>query len=142
MSARNERGSVAPLILGMALVLAVLVAAVVDASAAFLRRQELDAFADSAALAATDGAAGDAIYTHGVGAQLDVDPAAARSYVAAYVDASGIRARYPGLTFHVSTRADTVVVDVSAPMRLPLHVAGVGRRVRIVATAASVIAVD
>lgn len=141
MSCRTEQGSVAPLIIGMTLILAVLVAVVVDASAAFLRRQELDAFADSAALAATDGVASDQVYLHGVGQELDVDSATARRYVAAYVADSDIRSQFPGLSVDISTRRDTVIVRVSASMRLPLHVAGLGRRTRIGATAASVVAV-
>ena len=39
---RSERGSVTPLIIGFAVVVAMLVAVVVDASAAYLRRQGLD----------------------------------------------------------------------------------------------------
>src|SRR4029079_9679145 len=54
MSARGEHGSVTPLILGFAVAVAMLVAVVVDASAAYLRRQGLNSAADAAALAATD----------------------------------------------------------------------------------------
>ena len=55
-----------PILVGVAILVAVLVAVVVDASAAYLRRQGLNSAADAAALAATDGLQGDRIYTHGL----------------------------------------------------------------------------
>ena len=66
---RRERGSITPLVVGLAVVVALLVAAVVDASAAYLQRQGLDAVADAAALAATDGIEGDQVYLQGLGAR-------------------------------------------------------------------------
>lgn len=74
----DERGSITPLIIGFAVVIAMLVAVVVDSSAAFLRRQQLDSVADAAALAATDGVQGDAVYTRGLGDTAQIDAAAAR----------------------------------------------------------------
>ncbi len=73
MKERGERGSVTPLIIGFAVVVALLVAVVVDASAAYLRRQGLNSAADSAALAATDGIQGEEVYTHGLGKRADID---------------------------------------------------------------------
>lgn len=137
----DQRGSVLPLILGCVLVLSVLVAVVVDASAAYLRRQELDSVADAAALAATDGLQGEAVYTQGLGRRATIDPAAARSYVAGYLRDSGAARSYPGLRLHVTTTSDTVVVHLSARLHLPLHVAGVGRSTTVGATAASVVSV-
>ena len=46
---RDERGSMTPLIIGFTVVVALVVAVVVDASAAYLRRQGLNATADAAA---------------------------------------------------------------------------------------------
>jgi hypothetical protein len=138
----NERGSVTPLIIGFAIVVALLVGVVVDASAAFLRRQGLNSAADAAALAATDGLQGEQVYTHGLGRRAEIDPVAARHYVAAYVSVSGIRRRFPGLDYVVTTTADTVVVRMVAPTDLPLHVPGVGTGVLVSGTAASVIEVS
>ncbi|GGF57108.1 hypothetical protein GCM10011519_33830 [Marmoricola endophyticus] len=121
----DEGGSVTPLIIGFALVLAVLVAVVVDASAAYLRRQSLDHLADSAALAATDGIQGREVYTGGLGAVAEIDEATARRYAAAFVAASGAERRYPGLRMSVTARDDVVVVRLAAPMDLPLSVPGV-----------------
>ena len=138
---RDERGSITPLIIGFALVVAVLVAVVVDASAAYLRRQGLDSVADAAALAATDGLQGDAVYTRGLGQRAEIDAAAARRYVHDYLVSSGALARYPGLDWEVTGTVDTVVVRVGAPLRLPLRVPGVATGARVTGSAAAVVAV-
>jgi Flp pilus assembly protein TadG len=137
----NERGSIAPLIIGFTLLVAVLVGVVVDASAAYLRRQGLNSVADAAALAATDGLQGDRVYTHGLGARAEIDPATAREYVEQYLRSSGVLERYAGLTWTVSTSATTVVVRVAAPLDLPLRVPGVGDSATVTGTAAAVVVV-
>jgi Flp pilus assembly protein TadG len=142
VSRRDERGSVTPLIIGFAVVVALLVAVVVDASAAYLRRQELNSAADSAALAATDGIQGEEVYTHGLGKRAEIDSATARRYVADYFATSGIRRRFPGLDYSVETRQNTVVVRIVAPTDLPLRVPGVGTGVAITGSAASVVVVS
>lgn len=139
---RDERGSVTPLIIGFAVVVALLVAVVVDASAAYLRRQGLNSAADAAALAATDGIQGEEVYTQGLGRRAQIDPATARRYVADYLAVSGIRRRFPGLDYSVETADNTVVVRIVTPMDLPLHVPGVGTGVRVTGAAASVVLVS
>jgi len=139
---RGERGSVTPLIIGFAVVVALVVAVVVDASAAYLRRQGLNSAADAAALAATDGIQGAEVYTRGLGERAEIDPVTARRYVAEYFASSGIRQRFPGLDYSVETRENTVVVRVASPMDLPLRVPGVGTDVRITGSAASVVVVS
>lgn len=139
---RDERGSVTPLIIGFAVVVAMLVAVVVDASAAYLRRQGLNSAADAAALAATDGIQGEAVYTHGLGKRAEIDPVAARRFVVEYFAGSGILRRYPGLDYSVQTSTDTVVVRIVTPMDLPLRVPGVGSGVAISGSAASVVMVS
>ena len=123
---RDEHGSVTPLIIGFALILATLVAVVVDASAAYLRRQGMNSLADAAALSATDGLQGDQVYTHGLGTRARIDPRAAERYVQDYLARSGARAKYPGLRVRVTTRDNVVVVRLAASLDLPLHVPGVG----------------
>jgi hypothetical protein len=141
-AARDERGSITPLVIGFAFLVAVLVAVVVDASAAYLRRQGLNSVADAAALAATDGLQGDAVYTHGLGERAEIDAAAARRYVEDYLADSGAAARYPGLTWSVAAEADTVLVRVAAPLDLPLHVPGVAEAATVTGSAASVVVVS
>jgi hypothetical protein len=133
---------VTPLIIGFAVVVALLVGVVVDASVAFLRRQGLDSAADAAALAATDGIQGAEVYTHGLGRRAEIDPVAARRFVADYVESSGIRRRYPGLDYSVTTTTNTVVVRMVAPTDLPFRVPGVGTAVPVSGTAASVVVVS
>ncbi len=52
---RDERGQTSLLIMGFFVILSLLVGVVVDASAAYLRRQWFISLADGAALAAADG---------------------------------------------------------------------------------------
>lgn len=139
---RDEHGSVTPLIIGFVVVVALLVAVVVDASAAYLRRQGLNSAADSAALAATDGIQGEEVYTAGLGKRAQIDPAAARRYVADYFATSGINRRFPGLAYSVETTANTVLVRVVTRMDLPLRVPGVGTNVQVTGTAAAVVVVS
>jgi len=138
----DERGSITPLVIGFAFLVAVLVAVVVDASAAYLRRQGLNSVADAAALAATDGLQGDDVYTHGLDDRAAIDAAAARRYVADYLAGSGAAARYPGLTWSVAADDDTVVVRVAAPLDLPLRVPGVAEAATVTGSAASVVVVS
>ena len=65
---RGERGSSLPLLITLTAVLLLLVAAVVDASVAYLGHEEVDSLADGAALRGADLAAeGDDTYRDGVG---------------------------------------------------------------------------
>ena len=142
MRRRTEHGSITPLVVGFAFLVAVLVAVVVDASAAYLRRQGLNSVADAAALAATDGLQGDRVYTHGLDGLAGIDPAAARRYAEDYLRASGVLARYPGLVWTVSTSATSVLVRVSAPLDLPLRVPGVAAHTTVTGSAAAVVVVS
>lgn len=139
---RSEVGSITPLVVGFAFLVAVLTAVVVDASSAYLHRQGLDSVADAAALAATDGLQGDRVYTHGLDDLAEIDAVAARAYVEDYLRASGVLSRYPDLDWRVSTSATSVVVRVSAPLDLPLRVPGVADSAMITGSAAAVVVVS
>ena len=139
MKPRDDEGQVSVLIVGFVAVLVVLIGVVVDASAAFLQRAGLNSLADSAALAATDGVQGEAIYTHGLGQRGQIDPEAARNYAEVYLTESGARQMYAGLTAVVSTNNNLVRVRLVAPLDLPLRVPGVGASALISAEAASVV---
>jgi hypothetical protein len=142
VTGRREDGSITPLVIGFALLVGVLVAVVVDASAAYLRRQGLNSLADAAALAATDGLQGERVYTEGLDDRAEIDPVTARRCVEEYLRASGAPGRYPGLTWAVSTTATTVVVRVAAPLDLPLRVPGVGESATVTGDAAAVVVVS
>lgn len=146
MSDRDEAGQTTIFIVGLAVVLLMTMAVVVDASAAFLRRQSLDTLADGAALAGADaGASGEDVYTEGVDRdRLMLFADSARAGVADYLSRSGAFTRYPGLTYEV--RVDTVRRSVSvvvrAPLELPLTVPGSPERATIGATGSAVVAPD
>lgn len=139
---RDERGQTTLLIVGFAVVAIMMVAVVVDASAAYLRRSGLDSLADGAALAAADGVQGRQVYEGGLGDRAKIDPVVARRYVAEYLAASGAARRYPGLSYDVAAGADRVVVHLSTPMDLPITPPGWERRPTISTTAASFVVVS
>jgi len=133
----GERGQTSLLVVGFAVVALLLVVVVVDASAAYLRRQDLDALADGAALAAADSVQRDRVYEEGLGELAALDPWVVRDRVAGYLDQVGARGEFPGLRYRVTTAADGVQVRVSAPLRLPLVPPGWIQQVRIGSVAAA-----
>jgi hypothetical protein len=137
----DERGQTTVLIIGFVIVVAMTVAVVVDASAAYLRRQALSSLADGAALAAADGLQGEQVYTAGLGERAVVDPVAARGLVMDYLTSVGAGRRYPGLSHVVETDGERVVVGVAAPLDLPIPIPGVAPQARVTATAAAVVLV-
>ena len=139
---RDEHGQTSLLIIGFAIVAIMMVAVVVDASAAYLRRAGLDSLADGAALAAADGIQGRQVYEGGLGERAEIDPAVARRYVAEYLRETGAARHYPGLSVTVEAGADRVVVHVAAPLDLPITPPGWARRPVVSGTAASVVLVS
>jgi uncharacterized membrane protein len=85
----RERGQITVMTIGFFVLLGLLAVVVINSSAAFLQRQELDNLADGAALAAADGLSEQAFYRHGADESVQLDPAEARRLVASYVAASG-----------------------------------------------------
>lgn len=140
--AARERGTVTVLTVGFLVVLGLLTATVVDASAAYLRRQSMTGLADGAAVAAADGAQGEAVYTEGIGEQAPVDPLVARAAVAAYLRSTGADAAYPGLAWQVTTTGSSVTVRLTAPLDLPLDPAGWGGTTAVTTTGSAVVQVE
>lgn len=126
MRCRDERGSTIPLMIGLAAVLLMGIALVINASAAYMQRQSLDTLADGAALRAADlGAAG--VYDGGLGAdRLLQEEGAARKVALAYLASIGADKTYPGIDVaaHVDTTNRSVTVTLSAPVDLPMHIPG------------------
>lgn len=141
---RDEAGQTTVLIVGFAAVLALLVAVVVDSSAAYLQRQGLDTLADGAALRGADlGATGEDVYRGGVPeTELELTAAQARAAVTSYLKEVGAYADYPGLTTDVAVSSTTVTVELSAPVDLPLSVPGSPDRPLVGATGAAVVDPD
>jgi hypothetical protein len=145
---RDERGQSAVLIVGLASFLLLAIVVVVDASAAFLQRQGLDTVADGAALAGADAGSRnvDAIYGSGVGSQprLDQAEALARAAVEDYLDRTGARSDYPGLSYDVGfdPTDNSVVVQVRAPLDLPLTIPGSPERPVVGTVGSAVVQVE
>ena len=141
---RGERGQASVLIIGFAALLAMMVALVVDTSAAYLRRQGLDTLADGAALRGADlGATGEDVYQGGVPQDtLALTPAQARAAVGSYLRDSGAYARYPGLSYSVRITGDRVEVHLTAPLDLPLTVPGSPDHTTVGADGSAVVGVD
>lgn len=120
----DDRGTSVPLIIAFTAILLVLVAAVVDASAAYLAHQQVDALADGAALRGADLAAqGGDTYAGGVGAgPLALTREEARRGVLDYL--RGAVRDHPGLRATVRVTGGRVVVVLTAPFTLPLHLPG------------------
>jgi hypothetical protein len=139
---RDGRGQTAVLIIGLAIVAMMMVAVVVDASAAYLRRSGLDSLADGAALAAADGVEGRQVYEGGLGERAEIDPEAARRFVTDYLVATRAARRYPGLSYRVETSTDRVVVHLASPLDLPISPPGWETRPEISGTAAAFVVVS
>jgi uncharacterized membrane protein len=142
--ARDERGQASVLIVGFAVLLAMVVALVVDTSSAYLQRQGLDTLADGAALRGADlGATGEEVYQGGVPEDtLALTTAQARAAVGAYLRDAGAYAHYPGLTYTVRIVQDRVEVSLHAPLDLPLSIPGSPERASVGAEGSAVVGVD
>lgn len=141
---RDERGQTSVVIIGFAIVILFLVVVVVDASAAYLQRQSLDTVADGAALHAADRAAeGTEVYAGGLGdGDLRLTRSTADRAVRAYLVDTGVRRRHPGLTYTVRVSDTRVVVRITAPVDLPLHLPGGPERPRVTAIGSAVVRPD
>jgi uncharacterized membrane protein len=142
---RDQHGQASVLIVGLAVVLAMTVALVVDTSAAYLQRQGLDTLADGAALRGADvGATGADVYENGVEERLELNAARARSAVAAYLRGTGAYGRFPGLSYSVGIdpAGRTVEVRLTAPLDLPLSIPGSPGRAVVGATGSAVVDVE
>jgi len=129
------------MIIGFAVVLMMMVAVVVDASAAYLQRSGLDSVADGAALAGTEALDVQAGYEQGLD-DLHLSQRLVEGAVADYLDQTGARDRFPGLDYTVQVTANQVVVRVGAPLDLPLRVPGAPGGATIRATGNAVLSAE
>lgn len=123
---RRDEGSITVMTVGFLLFIGLLSAVVINSSAAFLQRQQLDNLADGAALSAADGLSRDTFYRTG---QVTLDDAQARRLVREYVTERGTRVT------QVRTDDDTVFVRLERTIGLALAPPGWGSRTTIVSEA-------
>jgi hypothetical protein len=135
----SERGQVTAMLVIFALILLLAIAAVTDASAAYLRRQGVTNLADGAALAATDAAAAAGVYADPGADYVTISPEAARGAVEEYLRATGAYDDHPGLTADVTVEGYVVRVALTVPFDLPVPVPGVDETVEVHGTGSSVL---
>lgn len=137
----DDHGQASVIIIGFGLVVLLLIVVVIDAGAAYLKRQSLDNLADGAALYGADAAAeGRDVYRGGLGHDdLDLSADVARAAVRDYLRAGGAYDAHPGLRVTVAVREDRVVVDIVAPIDLPLTLPGSPERPTVGATGSAVV---
>ena len=139
---RSEQGQLTVMIVGFFVVVGLLTVVVIDASAAYLRNQSLNSLADGAALAAVDGIEGEQVYRGDLDDRADIDPELAKRYVDQYLEDVGAESEYPGLRFDVRPGDERVVVEISAPMDLPIPPPGWDDSTIITGEAAAVVPVS
>ena len=141
---RDDRGSAIPLIVGLAGVLVLAIAVVVNASSAFMQRQSLDTLADGAALYGADiGSAG--VYAEGLPAErLLQEERAVRVAVQDYLRRVGAYETYGDIAVvaRVDPAARAVTVVLSAPLDLPLTVPGTPSRPTVSATGRAAVTIE
>lgn len=134
---RDEAGQLTALIVGLAVCLLLVVVAVTDVSAAYLRRQSALSLSDSAALAATRAAAVGSIYHSGAHEFVPIEQHQALLAVQAFLRSTGAYTHYPGLRAQVHVVGTRVIVHLEMPYRLPISVPGVAAVTQIHATSAA-----
>ena len=144
----DDAGQMTLLIVGLAVVLMTAIAVVVDVSAAYLQRQELDTLADGAALAGADAGSRNEpdLYTGGIasGPRLDLQQQVTRAAVVEHLRSTGAHADHPGLSWTVTLvdGGESVVVGVRAPLDLPLTFPGAPQSAPISASASATVQLD
>lgn len=135
---RREDGTITVMLVGFFIVVGLLAVVVINASAAFLQRQELNNAADGAALAAADALGQEGLYRTGVGEDAPIDPRRAEAIVGEY-----LRATAPEIDhWRVSTDGDAVRVHLYRSMSLPLTPPGWFDSSRVTAEAAALLRIS
>jgi uncharacterized membrane protein len=125
---RREDGQITVMTMGFFVFVGLLAVVVVNSSAAFLQRQQLDNVADGAALAAADGLSRIAVYRRG---EVKVDEVQAKRLIGQYVTGDGIR------IVAVTTDGDQVHVRLERTVNLALAPPGWTSQTTIVSEATS-----
>jgi hypothetical protein len=115
----EEKGQLLLLVIGFAIIAAMLVTAVANVSKVFLWERSLAAAADGAAAAASSVVDESAIYQGEAEERLPLSPEGAAGRVAEYVAEAGLDERFGArFDYTVAVQADTVTVTFTAPVAL------------------------
>ncbi len=125
---RREDGQITVMTIGFFMFLGLLAVVVINSSAAFLQRQQLDNVADGAALAAADGLSRADFYRRG---EVRLDGTEARRLVGEYVAGDGVR------VVSVSVDGDQVHVRLERTVSMAIAPPGWTSRTTIVSEATS-----
>ena len=135
--ARDDRGSVLPLVIGVVVVVLMMITVVTDVSVLWLQRRALQATVDGAALAGAQAVDLPSVYAGGAVGDLRLDPRAARTAVRGYVRAAPTTLRSLRVT-SVAVTGSTVTVRASAVAAPPFLGLLTGRGVTVAAEASAV----
>ena len=125
----GDDGTVLVLVIGFAFLLVVMVGVVVNVSAVVLAKRGVASSADGAAVTAAQSLDLDQLYRDGLGGQLPLSLAEARSRVATYNTQAAVE--QPGLSLVVRVEGRTAVVTAARTLRLPFPVPGSAGSVRV-----------
>ncbi len=133
----DEHGQVSLMIIGFLLVLTMAIAAITDATAAYLQHSDLDTVADGAALAGADALDEQVAYGFGVGGTPALDPALAEIRIRDYLRSTGAQERFDRLTLQSQISDNRIIVRVQARLHLPLRLPGSAGAATITSTGAA-----
>lgn len=142
--ARDQKGSITPLMVGFSVMVILLVAVVADASALFIRRQGLANLVDGAALHGADAGAR-VSQQQGFGAdRMPQTEAAVAAGVRQYLRQVGAEDDYGNLQVTTSLARDgrTVRVKITGTVALPLHFPGAPMRSQVSAQGAAALRIQ
>jgi len=115
----RDDGQVLLLVIGLAVIAAMLVTVVVNVSKVFLWERSLASAADGAAVAASSAVDESPVYQGGTGERLPLSPEGVGGRVAAYVTETGLTERFGSrFRYDVAVVNDTVTVTFAAPVDL------------------------
>lgn len=134
---RTESGQITAMLVLLSICLLLVIIAVTDISAGYLRRQSAVSLADAAALAATEAAAASGIYADQDPGFVTIDQADATAAVDSYLREVGAYNEFPGLALDVRVVDHRVEVALVMPYRLPVRMPGVAATTTIHALGAA-----
>jgi hypothetical protein len=117
---RREDGHITLLIIGFAIIVLLLVTVITNASKAFLWRRSISAWADAAALAASQSVGEGRVYEAGLAARLPVSENDAAQAVDDFIATNGLATTFPSLRREVDVDPAAGTIQVTLVATMPL----------------------